>query len=654
MSAGAADRENQGVGTRCELRILQQGYNEHGVPETKIVEDLGASPDIQSSGSVHAIVVKRHLTERNRFDKTMLTINSARILKVFREVIKSYPTVASDFSGPFDMETPFQMLYHYWEDLVAYKESTKDDDMSKHLDLLFEFMEAEMGTEKRRCETQIRKGQVSFSRLWTIFRPGELQVRFENGHPWLMRLEKTAYEETQIKGKYFEVHCTYTDFDGKDVGEAKHSFEIRQKRFFASDNPANITDLVVFPRKFVDGDETLEERLSRRGAEFLAYKKPCIRQYDGFAEHIEDPPPNFFHPNMGNFDPVWLPYTETGKVVVDRKTFQEENRLSEVAIKPNPEDVEKMLCPPFVYGFSLARKEWGRFYIACIGGVEWKKDSFESLVMKSSQKNLVKALVSSHDFSGDPRDRTKQKGKGLVVLLHGTPGSGKTLTAECAAEATEKALITTTMAEMNKYNVPWFFEEKLKKILQYAVTWKAIVLLDEADVFLEARKDRVADSADRNALVAVFLRLLEYFSGIVFLSTNRVRVFDAAMKSRIHLSIGYSPPDQELRRVLWTVSLKAVDKDQKNLNVEDAVPSLIQENLNGREITYAINTAQTLARHQGKPLELEHIRTVLGIRQDFEAALQEEKIRLGAVDEKHDSSEPAVRTGSLLGEVADE
>jgi hypothetical protein len=58
------------------------------------------------------------------------------------------------------------------------------------------------------------------------------------------------------------------------------------------------------------------------------------------------------------------------------------------------------------------------------------------------------------------------------------------------------------MGELNKENMAWYFEVKLKEILQYATTWKAILLLDEADVFLEAREDGGGGSVERNAMVA--------------------------------------------------------------------------------------------------------------------------------------------------------
>jgi AAA+ superfamily predicted ATPase len=77
------------------------------------------------------------------------------------------------------------------------------------------------------------------------------------------------------------------------------------------------------------------------------------------------------------------------------------------------------------------------------------------------------------------------------------------------------------------------FENRLKQSLRPATTWSAVVLIDEANVFLEHRKSSGGDQSDANALLAVFLRHLEYFQGIIFLASNRVEVFDAAVKSRM-------------------------------------------------------------------------------------------------------------------------
>lgn len=60
---------------------------------------------------------------------------------------------------------------------------------------------------------------------------------------------------------------------------------------------------------------------------------------------------------------------------------------------------------------------------------------------------------------------------------------------------------------------PETLEEKLGDIFLLAVNWKAILLLDEADVFLQ---EPDLHDLNRNALVSIFPRHLEYYDGLLF------------------------------------------------------------------------------------------------------------------------------------------
>lgn len=71
-----------------------------------------------------------------------------------------------------------------------------------------------------------------------------------------------------------------------------------------------------------------------------------------------------------------------------------------------------------------------------------------------------------------------------------------------------------------------------------AQLWNWILLLDEADAFLAQRSE---DDIGRYLFVSVFLRILEYYEGILFLASNRVGVFSEAFKSRIHVALYYPP-----------------------------------------------------------------------------------------------------------------
>ncbi|KAJ0382168.1 hypothetical protein COL922a_013104 [Colletotrichum nupharicola] len=194
------------------------------------------------------------------------------------------------------------------------------------------------------------------------------------------------------------------------------------------------------------------------------------------------------------------------------------------------------------------------------------------------------------------------------------------------------------------------FERELQRFMQYATIWKAVLLLDEADVFLEKREDNPG-SAERNALVAVFLKQFEYFSGIVFLTTNRLRTFDAAMSSRIHLALGYKAPDIEKRRQLWVQCLSKLPTEEVDFDdVDDASMNFVDQKINGREISNAVNTARTMARLDGERLQTRHIDQVLSPRASFQEDLKAE-------GRKHTwpagGTNVLRRTGSIIDEVGE-
>lgn len=641
-----AEQETSHV--KCEVKTWHLRHKQDGTQEKISVEGFG---QVDASANNYALTVTRKLDKNHNLESTTLDVNSPHILKAFRDVVKSHPTIASDFTSPFSVQIPSEMLFHRWDELEKYQSELKDDTAREHLDLLLHFMDFDMGAARKSYQTQIRSGLVEFARLGILFRPEDIVLCHSKSHPWLMRVERTAYEHSEKRGKYFDIHCSYSDYDGQNYGMSKRMFRFYQKEHFGSEHPAKILNLEVYPRAHALDDADLEYRLRERGKLFLSFTDVSVRQYDGPAEYLKTPPRDFFHPKEDQFCQLWMPYHETGRVIVDRKTF-EQDHPSQYISRTSLESLDPTLCPPFVLGYSSSRKEWSRFYVPNLQEVKWKSDAFNDLILPESQLRLVRALVTSHKFSKDPRDEDQQKGKGLVCLLHGPPGSGKTLTAECAAEITEKALIRASMSELNKFDSPWHFEKSLAKILRLATAWKAVVLLDEADVFLEAR-DESADAAQRNAMVAVFLRHLEYFAGIVFLTTNRIHVFDAAMKSRVHLALGYSDPDEDARRMIWRQSFRRILSEDSSLDVEQVSFILCPEKLNGREISNAIHTASTLARYSSEDLALGHIKEVLGVRKDFEATLQRMRTSKKHAITNGPELDPLARRNSILSKEVD-
>lgn len=91
-------------------------------------------------------------------------------------------------------------------------------------------------------------------------------------------------------------------------------------------------------------------------------------------------------------------------------------------------------------------------------------------------------------------------------------------------------------------------EEKLTQILEMISNWNAILLLDECDIFLE---ERLSNNLQRNKVVSIFLRTLEYYEGILFLTTNRVDNMDPAFQSRIHMHMAYHLLGAHSRKTVW-------------------------------------------------------------------------------------------------------
>lgn len=631
------------VGSIAETRMLQERFKD-GSKET--ITRAEYKPLAFDKDAAYALLSRETFDEKGKLTDWDLRVNSPHLLEVFRKVVGSHPAVPATYEEPFSIESPFRVLIHHWDDLEKHRATMAGGSTeAEHTDLLLRFMSTELATPRRRALDFIATRRISFEDLWMIYRPGDVMTTSERGHDWLLKLEDTAYEKN-CNTRYFEVRCKHAFFDGEKLVSRRKTFKITEVGDVPGHSIVPVDSLSVYPRSFLREGDALEKRLQDRGECYASLTgTPCM-QYDGLSEYCKSPPSSFFRWDMDDFDTVWLPQTETARVVLDPKTFLEDfNKEAETIDKAfSPEfdawctktygtvqRARSILAPPFTYGYSLIRKTWCKYFIDGLTPVVWNARAAESLILPGAEKALLSALVTAHEFPSNARDVAMQKGKGLVVLLHGTPGSGKTLTAEVSAELAHAPLMPISLRELYEYT---FFDElRLKTYLAYATTWRAVVLVDEADVFLETRSSGDDKSADRNALVAVFLRYLEYFSGIIFLTSNRVADFDPAVKSRVHVALQYDPPADMLRRRIWIRNLMKLFNEGKTdwarrLEVEASVNRLVAVDMNGREISNAVNTAMTLARSEGTKLSVQHLETVIDVWKGFErnlAALKAEK-----------------------------
>lgn len=355
-------------------------------------------------------------------------------------------------------------------------------------------------------------------------------------------------------------------------------------------------------------------------------------------------------------------HRDRGIDVYRKKILMENKDFMRAFIESDSELTEDdyLVCPSWVYGYLLRSRKWVKLDVSLVEDIEERGSSFDSLVLPDGHKKTLLALVKTHSkgknldvtVKAESRqmDLVRGKGKGLIILLHGEPGVGKSSTAESVAEITHRPLFQVTCGDIGESADE--VEKRLENHFQLAHKWGCVLLLDEADVFLEARSKT---DLKRNAIVSVFLRVLEYYSGILFLTTNRVGAFDQAFRSRIHMSLFYPRIEEEATVKIWEMNIdraREIWGDQLSIDEQDRKGILefasrhykelaeSETTWNGRQIRNAFQTAIALAEwdaYQGqlkfqspvplKPrLEAEHFKRVAKASKHFDAYLKETQV----------------------------
>ncbi|KAI1860207.1 hypothetical protein JX265_010131 [Neoarthrinium moseri] len=289
-------------------------------------------------------------------------------------------------------------------------------------------------------------------------------------------------------------------------------------------------------------------------------------------------------------------------------------------------DEDLVLLPKRMFAYALRERRFVPVNINFLQPIRREGGVFESLSILQDYKDIVRGLVVSHfqkkvlerryaevPTEGPSQDIIQGKGRGLVVLLHGVPGVGKTATAEAVAVENRKPLFVITCGDLGL--TPSEVETSLINVFRLAHLWDCVLLLDEADVFLTQRSK---DDMNRNALVSVFLRVLEYYNGLLFLTTNRVGSIDDAFKSRIHMSLYYPPLDKTQTRDIFRLNItKLREIERQRCTMTGDKPLVIKDDeilafaskhyednarltacWNGRQIRNAFQVASSLAHYK--------------------------------------------------------
>ncbi len=265
-------------------------------------------------------------------------------------------------------------------------------------------------------------------------------------------------------------------------------------------------------------------------------------------------------------------------------------------------DAQEFKIPyhPNLYMFSLVEHDYLKVHVNNIKEYVYNPSVIEKLILPRETKELIDILV---DGTKDiMEDIVKGKTGGIIVISTGVPGTGKTLTAEVYSEVVERPLYVVQSSQLGiKIDE---LERNLKEILSRANRWNAILLIDEADVYVHERGNDLI----QNAVVGVFLRVLEYYRGILFMTSNRDTIMDDAIMSRATAHIKYNIPTTSDAKKIWRML-----SEQFKIKInEEEVGRCVNEFsvASGRDIKSLLKLAKLMANRKKVPVDFKLIKYV--------------------------------------------
>ncbi|KAH8652698.1 ATPase [Tricladium varicosporioides] len=591
----------------------------------KYPEDAEEAAENEETAKFAFIARKRKcFSGRKKFDIDSIVVNSPAVKKVLERVFDKYPGISCKLDR-LVFAAPFNPFVHRWSEFLLAIQEEEEDDTKEHLELLHGLLKEELKDTIKALEDYVTHGVTTFDHLWTIFHPSCKVFAHQPGGPTALSFYSGSYETGQC-GDYYRLCLEPIGWNGTAFGRGCQYLNI-----FSFTGTRTISDLNAFPLSFHPEEEKIRAKLVARGEKYEALRGYHYKSYEGIGL-------------TWNAQDKQVPLNVSGRIIIDTQSFDRHNptrstsyndslnkadyvitQVPDMSFKTLVSNLENdfnleeasplmrltsdghLICKATVPGYSLKLKKWMLFFVDKVTEIVWNDNAFSKLVLPADTKDILMSFVESQVENKNAFDDViSGKGKGIIMLLSGPPGVGKTLTAESVAESMHIPLYMMSAGDLG--TGPNEVEDNLQKILEMVAKWDAILLLDECDVFLE---ERTTHDLERNKLVSIFLRTLEYYEGILFLTTNRVSNMDAAFQSRIHISMAYPNLDPSSRRQIWGNFLKM--SKQESVVSEEDLDYLSQIELNGRQIKNVLKTSFLLSMRRKGPLRRQEIDVVLAI-----------------------------------------
>ncbi|KAL3299754.1 P-loop containing nucleoside triphosphate hydrolase protein [Colletotrichum asianum] len=556
--------------TKARSRILR--YDEVRKGQYRLIKSEKSTIGKQNRKKA-VLMVRRIINDKGQHTETKVDIKSENVARVMQEINADVEEVSLKTNPPVALH----------ESLDKARKSTPiDEELIADLTETVKFAEEELATTTGNLLQLLDSGEITWDLLWAIFPPNILVYRYHRliEQNQLLQLRSIQQVFTFNRPPFWQLSCRIVVDDGVKFGLAYEPFLMMIEEFSGT---RKIVDLRIFPLKYHPKAEEVRVEALHHGRRFVALSEPRVMETSG---------PAMFEKRDSRREAYAFNFASQGRTMIDPAGFRSFNPninfMPEVhrgLLREDVSDEQLTICSPVAFGFCFGNKKWGGFATSRLVDINWDDQAFKDLVLDEPTKTLVRSMVKKHSSQDDGFDDIiSGKGKGIVCLFSGPPGSGKTLTAEAVAEITKRPLYSVSAGDLGID--PTTVDQRLSEILEQSHKWNTVI----------------------------FLRQLEYYQGILILTTNRIANFDTAFESRVHISHEYPDLDEAARKQIWTMFLRRLKDMYKGATVgvtEEDVTWLTKLEVNGRKIKNILNSARIVAKDRGEVFSISHIKLVL-------------------------------------------
>ncbi|KAI8293756.1 ATPase family AAA domain-containing protein 3-B [Colletotrichum sp. SAR 10_98] len=548
-----------------------------------------------------------------------LRIHSVALINAIQSVVRYYP--GQDLSGEYiTIPKPYPVLVHYYDELQNFRRdclSTPDEelcvrekDAAEHLRILLQYLDTEVMKDVREEQERNKRGFATFEWRWVAHKPGITVLEKEERDP-----DWSAYVIHSIEGGVlnnppspWKVRSWKLDYDGRFIQRVWNEPTVWNK-FDGERKEIDHGEVTKFIDPTVNEsyleDESAQE-LIENGKSFVKMLEPKCYQHEGKTAnfpHIEID--GLVMIDVNSFQHMYPEEVPTPMDEEDLRDWASECTCG-VCVRKKQEGSKKKRDPPLFILFGSSDKDdditdhellllpskvvawvfrtrtWELVHIRNLSEPQFNENMISHLVMNESRLKTLKALSKSF----------------ARLTKHGDAMEDKRWSAdfvrECIAEFTRRPLMVLTSSDIG--TEPRDVESNLTANFKRAMNWGAVLLIDEADVFMERR---TTSDLTRNSLVADF-------------------------------------SDDERQRVWKTFIDKLArekgDAMRMTIDAKEYIESLRKHGLkwNGREIRNAFQTAVALAEYDAEKdsegrimVKDDHLRAVVELSKDFKGYLND-------------------------------